>query len=212
MSATDVVRYGRAHHALTILIGTAVVALASALLGGYPIALPSIGSGGVTTGIPFRREMPLLSAVFLTAALGGSMAAHDEAGAVRMHRCRTVYCTALTLAVCVFSFSAEAIAVGAESGVVFVRSLLVWFGLALVSAKLLGQQLGWAVPLGSAFLVVWFPESWWDWTATSGTDVFSWVLAATAQLAGICAIAATGWRWKVATGKLKPTAPATASR
>jgi hypothetical protein len=212
MCATDVVRYARAHHALAILTGTAVVALASALLGGFPVALPSIGSGGVTTGIPFRREMPLLSAVFLTAALGGPMAAHDEAGAVRMHRCRTLYCTALTLTACAFSFGAEATAVGPESGVVFVRSLLVWFGLALVSVKLLGRQLGWAVPLGAAFLVIWYPETWWDWTAAPGTDVFSWGLAATAQLAGIGAIAATDWRRKVAVGRLRPPAPTAASR
>jgi hypothetical protein len=158
--------------------------------------MPSIGSGGITTGVPFRQELPLLTAVFLAAALDGPMSAHDAMGASAMHRVRAAYCTALTLVACVFSFSTEALAVGPEAGVVFIRSLLIWLGLALLSVRLLGHQLGWIIPLASAFFPIWYPHNWWDWTKNPAADLFSWAAAAIALSVGVAATAATPWRRK----------------
>ncbi|MFJ4770815.1 hypothetical protein ACIP88_17125 [Streptomyces uncialis] len=197
MTGSDLLRYARAHRGMAVLASTSAVALLSALFGGTPIALPSIGSGGVTTGVPFRHELPLLSAVFLTAALDGAMSAHNEMGASAMHRFRLAYCTGLTLTACAFSFGTEALAVGPEAGAVFVRSLLIWLGLALLSVRLLGHQLGWVIPLTSAFFLIWYPHSWWDWTSNPATDLFSWTVAATALSAGVAATATTPWRMKV---------------
>ncbi|MEU4181018.1 hypothetical protein [Streptomyces sp. NPDC026589] len=177
-------------------MGTSVVVVLSAFFGGTNIAVPSIGSGGVTTGVPFRRELPLLSAVFLSAALSGTMAKHEEMGASAMHRLRLKYCISLMLAVCSFSFGIEAFAVGVEAGVVFVRSILIWFGLALLSVRLLGPQLSWPLPLASALVLIWYPQEWWDWTANPATDLVSWTAAAVALAAGATASAATSWRTK----------------
>ncbi|MFF8911428.1 hypothetical protein [Streptomyces olivaceoviridis] len=146
--------------------------------------------------MPFRHELPLLSAVFLTAALDGSMSTQDEMGASRMHRFRVAYCTVLTLMACAFSFGAEAVAMDYEAGVIFVRSLLIWFGLALLSVRLLGHQLGWVIPLGSAFFLIWYPGSRWDWTAHPATDLFGWAVAAITLFMGVGAAAATEWRRK----------------
>ncbi|MGW7071894.1 hypothetical protein ACWGII_11515 [Streptomyces sp. NPDC054855] len=194
MTGTDLLRYARVHRGPAVLLGTAVVALLSALFGGANIAIPSIGSGGVSTGVPYRQELPLLTAVFLSAALDGAMSAHDAMGASTMHRLRAMYCTALTLTVCAFSFGTEALAGGADSGVVFVRSTLIWLGLALLSAGVLGHQLGWAVPLASVLILIWYPGNWWDWTAKPAADPFSWAAAAIALLLGVMAAAATPWR------------------
>ncbi|MEU4096685.1 hypothetical protein [Streptomyces sp. NPDC026673] len=204
-------RYARVHRGGAILSGTAVVALLSAFFGGAHISLPSIGSGGLTTGVPYRQELPLLSAVFLTAALDGTMSTHEEIGASTMHRFRGAYCTALTLMACGFSFGAEALAVGPESGIVFVRSVLIWLGLALLSVRLLGQQLGWVIPLASALFVIWYPLNWWDWTTNPATDLFSWTVAAVGLCVGIAATAATPWRTKVFLRRRKPPARATAA-
>ncbi|UUU44158.1 hypothetical protein [Streptomyces sp. NBC_00162] len=196
MTGSELLRYARVHRGIAILAATAAIALLSAFFGGTPIALPSIGSGGVTTGVPFRHELPLLSAVFLTAALDGAMSEHDEMGASAMHRFRLNYCIGLTLTACVLSFITEALAVSTEAGVVFIRSLLIWLGLALLSVRLLGHQLGWTIPLASAFFLIWYPHNWWDWTSNSATDRFSWAVAVLALSLGVTATAATPWRRK----------------
>ncbi|MFB9513962.1 hypothetical protein [Streptomyces purpureus] len=95
---------------------------------------------------------------------------------------------------CALSFGAEALAVGPEHGLVFVRSVLIWLGLALLSIRLLGQQLGWVIPMASAFLLVWYPLHWWDWTANPAGDPASWIVATVALAMGIAATAATPWR------------------
>ncbi|MEV6209773.1 hypothetical protein [Kitasatospora sp. NPDC051914] len=196
MTFTDLLRYARVHRGATILAGTAVVALLSAFFGGARIALPSIGSGELTTGVPYRQELPLLSAVFLTAALDGPMSAHEAMGGSTMHRLRTAYCTVLALTVCAFSFTTEALAVGTGAGVVFVRSVLLWLGLALLSGSLLGLQLVWALPLASALLLAWYPTGWWDWTAAPAGDLLSWSAAGVSLGLGAGAVAATPWRRK----------------
>ncbi|MFD6184657.1 hypothetical protein [Streptomyces goshikiensis] len=196
MTGSEWVLYARAHRGVAVLATTAAIALLSAFFGGTHIALPSIGSGGVTTGVPFRHELPLLSAVFLTAALDGAMSAHDEMGASAAHRFRLSYCIGLTLTACALSFLTEALAVSAEAGVVFIRSLLIWLGLALLSARLFGRQLGWIIPLASAFFLIWYPQHWWDWTSNSATDRFSWAVAVLALSLGVAATAATPWRRK----------------
>ncbi|WP_329467407.1 hypothetical protein [Streptomyces sp. NBC_01431] len=203
MNHADLLRYARVHRGGGVLAATAAVALLSALFGGTHIALPSIGSGGLTTGVPYRQELPLLSAVFLTATLGGAMSAHDEMGAVTMHRVRGMYCIALTLTTCTLSFVMETLAVGPGAGVIFVRSVLIWLGMALLSAWLLGQPLAWAIPLTSAFLLVWYPLNWWDWTANPAADPYSWAAAALALFVGSAATAATPWRRKVIFRKRK---------
>ncbi|MFD8581817.1 hypothetical protein ACFV2A_02895 [Streptomyces californicus] len=124
------------------------------------------------------------------------MSTHEEMGASAMYRYRRNYCMVLTLTVCVFSFGVEALAVDGEAGVVFVRSLLIWFGLALLSVRLLGIQLSWALPLASTFLLIWYPQEWWDWTSNSFTDLFSWTITAIALALGMAATTATPWRRK----------------
>ncbi|MFD4920530.1 hypothetical protein ACFRSX_10525 [Streptomyces goshikiensis] len=200
MTGSEFVLYARVHRGVAVLATTAAIAILSAFFGGTHIALPSIGSGGVTTGVPFRHELPLLSAVFLTAALDGAMSAHDEMGASAAHRFRLGYCIGLTLTACALSFITEALAVSAEAGVVFIRSLLIWFGLALLSVRLFGRQLGWIVPLASAFFLIWYPQNWWDWTSNSATDRFSWAVAVLALSLGVAATAATPWRRKTFLG------------
>jgi hypothetical protein len=203
MYGSDLLRYARVHRAGSILAGTAAVALLSAFFGSVRIALPSIGSASLTTGVPYRHELPLLSAVFLTAAFGGAMSAHEETGAGTVHRLRSVYCIALTLTTCAFSFGTEALAVGPGQGAVFVRSVLIWFGLALLSIRLLGQQLGWVIPLASALLLIWYPLNWWDWTANPADDLVSWCGAAIALVIGVTANAVTPWRRRVLLRRMK---------
>ncbi|WP_371792343.1 hypothetical protein OG285_25500 [Streptomyces sp. NBC_01471] len=209
MNGPELLRYARVHRGGAVLAGTAFVALLSAFFGGVHISLPSIGSGGVTTGVPYRHELPLLSAVFLTATLDGALSAHEEMGTPTMYRFRAAYCISLTLTACAFSFGAEALAVRPADGVVFVRSILIWLGLSLLSVRLLGQQLSWAIPLASTLFLIWYPLYWWDWTASSPSDLFSWAAAAIALSIGVGATATTPWRRKVWLRRRKPPVKAT---
>lgn len=212
MRASDLARYARVHRAGPILAGAVVVAVLSAVFGGVRVALPSIGGEDLATGVPYRRELPLLSAVFLTAAFGGPMAAHEETGACALYRLRNAYCAGLTLLACALSFGTEAFAVGPGQGAVFVRSVLIWLGLALLSIRLLGQQLGWAIPLASALLLVWYPSGWWDWTANSPSDVLSWWGAGIVLAGGTAATAVTPWRGRALRRGRPPARRGTASR
>ncbi|MEU8760990.1 hypothetical protein [Streptomyces sp. NPDC048659] len=179
---------------MPVLAGAMAVAVLSAFFGGARIALPSIGEASLTTGIPYRHLLPLFSAVFLTAALGGAMSAHEETAGRTAHRVRAAYGAGLTSVVCAVSFGAEALAVGPAQGAVFVRSLLIWLGLALLSLRALGPQLAWAAPLASALLLAWYPLGWWDWTSNPASDASSWTAAVLALALGVAATAATPWR------------------
>ncbi|MGW1928462.1 hypothetical protein [Streptomyces sp. NPDC001919] len=194
MTGSDLLRYARVHRAAGVVAAAVAVALLSALFGNTRIALPSIGSASLSSGVPYRQELPLLSAVFITAAFGGSMAAHEACGAPVLHRLRRAYLVALTMLVCLLSFATESLAAGSEQGVVFVRSILIWLGLALLSVSLFGEQLGWVLPTASAFALIWYPLHWWDWTANPASDPTSWCIAGLSLASGAAATAATPWR------------------
>lgn len=198
MLLSDLLRYARVHKVGEVLAGVVAVALVSAVLGGIRLPLPSLGATGVATGVPFRRELPLLTAVFLAATLSGPMRDHEAAAGPRLSRVRAVTLTTLTAFTCAFSLLTETLAAGAELGLVFVRSLLIWLGLAFLSHRLLGPRLAWAIPLASAFPLVWLSHNRWDWTTASVADPLAWGMTALSLLAGTAAIATTPWRWRAA--------------
>ncbi|RPK65646.1 hypothetical protein EES43_07945 [Streptomyces sp. ADI96-02] len=198
MRTADLLLYARVHRTTAILIGVSAVAVLSALFGGTRIPLPSFGSAGTTEGIPYRQELPLMSAVFLTAVFGGAMAAHEEAAASRAHRVAVAHLVLLSLTACALSFATESLAVGLDAGLVYVRSLLVWLGLALLSVRLFGPQHGWILPLASAFPLVWFGPNRWNWTESSAADGLGWTIAAASLAVGSTAVAATRWRIRAA--------------
>ncbi|MFG3254447.1 hypothetical protein [Streptomyces sp. NPDC048172] len=195
-SRADLLRLARTRRAAPVLTGVAAVALVSAVLGGWLVPVPSFGAGTETRGVPFRTELPLLAAVFLAAAFSGPMDDFEALAGARFARVRRGYGAALTALACAFSFVTESVAAGPGAGVVFVRSLLLWLGLALLSRRLLGQHLAWALPVASALPLVWFSSGteWWDWTWAPAGSPVGWGMAAAALLAGTAAAAATRWR------------------
>ena len=192
----DLLRIARVRRAVPVLAGVVAVAAVSALLGGWLVPVPSFGAGVETRGVPFRAELPLLSAVFLAAAFSGPMEDFEALAGGRFARVRTGYAAGLTTVVCAFSYVTESVAAGPGAGAVFVRSLLLWLGLALLSRRLLGQPLAWVLPLASALPLVWFSSGteWWDWTWAPAGDPVGWAMAAVALAVGAAAAGATRWR------------------
>ncbi|MFI9249421.1 hypothetical protein [Streptomyces sp. NPDC053069] len=194
MQVTALLRFARLHRLWPILAGVVLVALLSAFLGGFEIPLPSL-DGGAATGIPFRRDLPLLSGVFLAAAGTSSMHAYERAAGPRYFRLLGAYVLALTVVASLCSFAVQGLAAGAHTGVSFVRSMLIWFGLARVSARVIGWNLAWVLPVASVFPLIWLSDgAWWDWTAAPAADPVGWGTAAVSLSLGVLLTAATPWR------------------
>lgn len=194
MLRTDLLRYMRVHHVGRVMAGVTVVAVVSAVLGSVELPISSPRSDGTTTGIPFRRELPLLPAVFLAAMFASSMRDHEEIAGQRYFRVRAASIGACTVLASTILFFSETVAVGPANGLIFVRSLLIWWGLATLSARLGGPQLAWVLPLASSFPLIWWSPDPWDWTTAAATDPLSWCSAIFALLIGQMAVAATPWR------------------
>ncbi|WP_237773442.1 hypothetical protein [Streptomyces luteocolor] len=193
MPRGEVLRCARVHRVGPVLLGVACVAALSAVLGGVRFPVPSLESGAGTVGVPFRRELPLVSAVFLTALWSGPMSAHEQGAADTFHRLRARLLAWTSLAAAVLSLLTEALTVGWPMGLVFVRSLAIWWGLAMLSLRLLGPHLAWVLPLGSAFPLVWFTGGALDWTSAGPGDARFWALAAASLALGTAGLAWTPW-------------------
>ncbi|MFI0963291.1 hypothetical protein ACH4S8_18075 [Streptomyces sp. NPDC021080] len=168
-----------------------VVAVASAVLGGYHVPLPTVRDG-VSAGVPFRRELPMISGVFLAAVRTSSLAVFEDVAGPAYFRMRTNLTLATVAAACLLSFAAEGGAAGTSLGIVFVRSMLIWYGLALLSERVLGAGLAWIFPVASVFPLVWLSEGdWWDWTAAPASDLTSWCLAGACLTLGVVMTAVT---------------------
>ncbi|MFJ4949610.1 hypothetical protein [Streptomyces sp. NPDC088760] len=194
MDYSDLIRYARAHRFLPIFAGILVVSLTSAVLGGVTVSLPSLGAGSAN-GIPFRKELPLLSGVFLAASLGGGMSEQERVAGHRFRRTRCLAFISLSVISCGFSFVLETLAVDVPSGVVFVRSIITWLGLGVVSGQLGGARLIWALPVASVFPLVWFNSGDWDWTMRPAADVQAWIIATVPVMLGSLLLYVTRWRW-----------------
>ncbi len=194
MPSPHVFGLARVHRGAPVLGGVVAVTVVSAVLGGTQVPVPSLEDGGGTVGIPFRRDLPLLSAVFLATLWSGPMAAHEQLGSYAFHRARVQLLAGGVLMAACLSLAAETLAVDAAAGLVFVRSLLTWFGLAQLSTALFGPRLTWVLPLASAFPIVWFTGSFWDWTDAAAPDLGFWALAAGSVALGSASLAWTPWR------------------
>jgi hypothetical protein len=191
MQSTVLTRFARAHRIWPTLMGVTLVAVASAILGGFHVPVPTV-RGGVSAGIPFRRELPMLSGVFLAAVRTSSLAVFEDVAGPAYFRMRTNLTLATVTAACTLSFIVEAVATGASLGIVFVRSMLIWFGLALLSERLLGFGMAWVFPVASVFPLVWLSDDdWWDWTAAPVPDLTSWCLAGACLTLGVVVAAVT---------------------
>ncbi|MGW0284772.1 hypothetical protein ACWDXT_16855 [Streptomyces sp. NPDC003236] len=199
MRLASLMRFARLHRVRPVLVGVALVALLSAVLGGFEVPVPTLGNG-VTKGIPFRRDLPMLSSVFLAASWASAMDVYERIGGPRYFRTQAVCLTVLTSTVCLCSFLVQALATDTSTGAVYVRSMLVWLGLALLSGRALGPSLTWALPVASAFPLIWLSDrAWWDWTAAPAADPAAWATAALSLTLGTLAVvAATPWRLRTA--------------
>ncbi len=95
-----------------------------------------------------------------------------------------------------------AVAVGIDSALVplVARALFAWFGLALISGRLLGWNYSWILPIGALCVLLYWGHGsgggyqWWEFTAQPATHLPSLIFAITLFVAGVLACSLTPWR------------------
>jgi hypothetical protein len=89
---------------------------------------------------------------------------------------------------------------GAAAGVVAVRALAVWLGLAVLSGLCMGWALSWILPLATVFPLSYLSGStepqWWDWSRAAPGDPAANLMAVTAVVLVLVGLLSTPWRWR----------------
>jgi len=182
-----------------LLVTAGAVALLMAWFGQHEVALPSADGGGPP--VPFWRLFAAAAGVLPVLTLVSPLSGLEGASSAQFARCRTaVLVSALVfsgaLAVLASLFASESTAAAMTA-----RAVLAWFGLALLSGRVLAWSLCWVLPWAVlAGIVYWGYDSsaaahrWWEFTARPVADVASLLFVTTTLLAGIAAYSLTPWR------------------
>ncbi|MCK9897959.1 hypothetical protein [Frankia sp. AgB32] len=180
------VRYGRTHHAASYLAGLAVLVLADFLLGSRALVLPLSDAT-----IAFRAEIPAAYAVLAAATLHSPMADFEQCASRRYQHTRAAHIAVVLALTAATELVAEAAAASWPAGIVALRSVLVWAGIALVSGRLLGMTLSWVLPLASILPLTYFQQNsdgtdrWWDWVKQPPGDLACWLIATVSLALGV---------------------------
>ncbi|MGK5444855.1 hypothetical protein ACSNN7_23930 [Micromonospora sp. URMC 105] len=156
-------------------------------------------TGGAT--VEFWRLLAVASASLPVLTLASPMEALEAAGGTAYHRLRSMVLGAAFA--CSSGCILTAAAVGVDPAVtpLIVRALLAWFGLALVSGRVLGWNYSWILPWGALSVLLYWGHSsstrdyrWWEFSAQPAGHLPSWLLAGGLFAAGVAAYALSPWR------------------
>lgn len=193
----DLLRYARVRHLPVILLGTGLLLAAQAFLGSLTMSFPS--SAGTIT-VPFRRELPLGYGALAAASLRSSLATLEAAAGRWFRRLERGHVVALLILCALSSGLVEWATAGPGEAGICVCSVVLWWGLAILSGRLFGWLLSWALPLASVFPLIYFAQDrlghprWWAWTGQQHVTPALLGMTAAAVALGIAAFACTAWR------------------
>lgn len=190
-----------------VLAVLGLITLVGGLWGSELIPLPPIRGFGGVVGLTWFAPVFAACAVALTLA---SPFEDREAISARRTRARTVaLATSLTVLAALLMVLMTQVEGGTHSASQLVAGLMYWTSLALVSARLFGPGLAWALPTGAVVPVVMFGLA-----ATEGTRFVWWALPVSPGSAAAIALGAgmyllglgfwslsphrirkLGWRW-----------------
>ncbi|MCM3887595.1 hypothetical protein [Frankia sp. R82] len=180
------VRYGRTHHAAGYLAGLVVLATADVLFGSRELVLPL-----ADVPIAYRHEIPVAYAVLPAATLHSPMADFEQGATGRYQHVRRVHLILVVVLTAAAQLGVEAASDSWPAGVAALRSVLIWAGVALLSARLLGITLSWVLPLVSILPLTFLQQNadgtdrWWDWTRQPPGALGCWLIAAASLTLGL---------------------------
>ena len=178
------------------LAGRAVLVLAAVALATWLWALWTGTESITVTLLPLT--MPLAAAAIIGTSTGSPFGESERTASRPLALLRAGHLSGL-LGVAILALALAALPWGvADGGWLLVRNLAGFTGLALLTARVLGSGLSWAVPLGYAVLALLAAEAEqrpaWAWAARAATDRAAAVIAAALLLAGLALIARFGAR------------------
>ncbi|WP_432988433.1 hypothetical protein [Dactylosporangium sp. CA-233914] len=168
--------------------------------GSYEAVTPAATDTGSTT-VQFWRLLAVGSGVLPVLTLAGSMTDLEAIGGRSYHRLR-----ALVLGVAFVGSSAcflAAVAAGVGTSAMWqtARALIAWFGIALVSGRVLGFTYAWLLPFATlCAMLYWGFDSdagqyrWWEFTAQPAGHPASGILAIVLLVVGLAMFTSSPWR------------------
>ncbi|MBD0672205.1 hypothetical protein [Streptomyces sp. CBMA156] len=184
-------------------------ALAAAGLTALQLGFGSVGMSlpGAYDDSTLQLRMVLAAAWAGLAAgsLHSGMSSWEAAGGRRVRRAERAQLLAAVVVALGLSGGAELIAASPASAVVVGRALLIWWGIAVLSGRLLGRQQAWVLPVATIFPLSYLgwdgsgSVRWWNWPWAGPWSAGCWVLVAVSLAVGAAAWWLTPWRWRALT-------------
>jgi hypothetical protein len=196
---TDLHRYARLHRLPLHLAALVALAGCQLWLGATAISVPSAHVGG-DSSVQLRMLAALAGAALTVGSLHSPMATQEAAASHTHRRYERAHLLVAGAAVSTALCGAEFLTRSPESALTLLRALLIWTGLALLSARLLGRQQAWILPLATLFPLTYLgwdgvgTVHWWNWIWIPAGAPACWALAALSLAVGAVAGWATSWR------------------
>ncbi|MEU5386808.1 hypothetical protein ACWEPB_11495 [Kitasatospora cineracea] len=166
------------------------------------------GSYGDST-LQLRMVVALVLAALAAGTLHSAMGGWEAAAGPRLRRAERRQLLAAAALVTALSGAAESAVAGAGGAAAVVRALLTWWGLAVLSGRLLGRQQSWVLPTATVFPLSYLGWDatgalrWWNWLWAPPSSLPCWALAAVSLLLGALAWWLTPWRLRALRRRLR---------
>lgn len=195
-----VIRKGHWILGLAVLTGVLL-----AYFGSTDVATPTAARNRAP--VAFWRLLSVVAGSLPVLTLVSPLQALEAASGWRVSRCRL----AVLLGSLLFCSAALLLGAALGAGISVIgpmtRAVLAWFGLALLTGRLLGWRFGWLGPWVALTALLYWGYSgerqvfrWWEFTAHPLEHMPSLLLSVALGLAGAVAYAASPWRrWRLAT-------------
>ena len=197
--------YARKFHWSLLMLLT--IGAVIAVWGSYSSAVPS-ASDYRGNSVQYWRLLSLGSAILPVLGLASPMAALEEAAAEPYWRLQAVVLTAQVALSTAIVSGATGLAVDTGAALAVARASLAWFGLAMISGRIMGWNSAWILPVGSLCVLLYWGSSsdggyrWWEFTARPASDGSTAALAGVFLAAGVASYVLSPWRMSRLRGRM----------
>ncbi|MFJ5885346.1 hypothetical protein [Kitasatospora cineracea] len=159
------------------------------------------GAYGDST-LQLRMVVAVAWAVLAAGSLHSTMGGWEAAAGSRLRQVERTHLVAAGSLAAVLAGSVELAVAGTGSAVVLVRAVLTWWGLAVLSGRVLGRPQSWVLPALTLFPLSYLGWDtggalrWWNWPWASPGSVPCWTLTTGCLALGALAWLLTPRRWR----------------